>query len=286
MSASDKGPLAVIITGSTVAAFAASNLYVFGLSIALHHDLAIHFEVLDWVRITPAWALPAFLFYGSMTGLFLLWGILQERLSPPGRSGPLRRFFPSKGSIGYLLLVGEIFLALSIAWDIVQYYAERNRSFPRTTALYATVLISLVITSAVDWALKRATANQQSFLRTILGEKYIGASVVWVGVLSFAFFYGLLVAPSTIRNGPPTRVVLAEEKPSPEGAIDKPGQKQIPQSTPKEIEVEGKLIFRLSHSVLLLIKRSGSPLVVIPEEKIKRIESLNNKWRSAPKPTA
>jgi hypothetical protein len=42
--------------------------------------------------------------------------------------------------------------------------------------------------------------------------------------------------------------------------------------------VEGKLIFRLSHSVLLLTKRHASPLVLIHEDKIERIESPKNRY--------
>jgi hypothetical protein len=60
----EKGPLGFLITGTTAVAFAASNLYVAGFSLALHHGLAAHFEILDYLRITPAWALPAALCYG------------------------------------------------------------------------------------------------------------------------------------------------------------------------------------------------------------------------------
>jgi hypothetical protein len=78
----EKSPLAFLITGAAVVAFAASNLFVFGVSIALHQDLALHFEILDYVRITPDWALPASLYYGVVT-LFILiikvWTIATNR---------------------------------------------------------------------------------------------------------------------------------------------------------------------------------------------------------------
>jgi hypothetical protein len=47
---------------------------VLGLSLALHHSLASYFEVVDYLQITPAWALPALLMYTAtvVLGLFLV----------------------------------------------------------------------------------------------------------------------------------------------------------------------------------------------------------------------
>jgi hypothetical protein len=57
----EKGRLGALITGAAVFAFSASNLYVCGLSLSLHQNLAAYFEVLDYVQIMPAWGLPALL---------------------------------------------------------------------------------------------------------------------------------------------------------------------------------------------------------------------------------
>src|SRR5215470_17775687 len=54
-----KGKLGVLITGTAITAFAASSLYVLGLSISIHQSLASHFDILDYIQITPVWALPA-----------------------------------------------------------------------------------------------------------------------------------------------------------------------------------------------------------------------------------
>jgi hypothetical protein len=246
MSISEKGPLALLITGTTVVAFAASNLFVFGLSIALHHDLASHFEILDWVRITPVWALPAALYCGIVTGSGLLAVIV----------GGARRLVGWALALIPFLLLASSFLTFYTGVSLV-------------AAIIGTVLISFFspwVSILVVWAFQRATPNQQEFLRTILGptimvpKKFVYLSVVWLNVLSFAFFFGLFVAPILLRNKSPTRVILAEE-----------------------VEVKGILIFRLSHSVLLLTKRHGSPLVVIPEEKIQRIESLKNQYLPGPR---
>jgi len=66
-----KGTLSVLITGAAVTAFAASNLYILGLSLSIHQSLASYFEILDYIQITPAWALPGLLL-SSLLALCLL----------------------------------------------------------------------------------------------------------------------------------------------------------------------------------------------------------------------
>jgi len=55
----EKGILGFVITGTAVAAFVGSNLYVMGLSITFHESVATYFDVLDYIQVTPAWAVPA-----------------------------------------------------------------------------------------------------------------------------------------------------------------------------------------------------------------------------------
>jgi hypothetical protein len=276
---SEKGPLALVITGTTVVAFAASNLYVFGVSIGLHHNLASHFEILDYVRITPAWALPAGLVYLFIAAVSL-GGRVSRRWSPIHYASRTVWQAMAIKFFGGLLRFDELHPGLPNAFEILFLAVFTLLSFFNHAVAVAAMCEAVLFSRAMAYLLGLvlvALSPVPTFLRTMLGEKtYIGTSVTWMTVLSFAFFFGFLVDPILVRNRSMTRVVLAEEIPSLEGAIGLPGQETIFKLTPKEVEVEGKLIFRLSHSVLLLTKRHGSPLVVIPEEKIERIESLKN----------
>ena len=266
----EKGPLAFLITGTTAVAFAASNLYVAGFSLALRHGLAAHFELLDYLRITPAWALPAALCYGIVY-IYTI-AALNFRPSIPGFER-LRQFL---AGLGWSRVEVEITLLAGITGICIATYLLNKQlkvALP-IAAIVGTVWLSRTIPYEIGRALKMTSADTRTFTRTILGERHVETTVAWLSVLSFAFFFGLLVAPTYVRGSSTTRVVLAVEIPKMEGAVRSPGLETSLKLTPNEPEVEGILVFRLSHSVLLLTKRHGSPLVVIPEERIERIESL------------
>jgi hypothetical protein len=235
--------------------------------------LASHFEILDYVRITPAWGLPAVVVFGfigvfsSIVAFFSKPDVGETWRSP---EGPLR--------FAYFIAIIQIGLfGFLTFFSLVASRILHNRSLSGWAAIFGAVLLSESIAFVIGLALVKASYDRPLF-QDILGYRYAVVGAGWLNLLLIAFFFGLLVASTNLRHRSMTRVVLAEEIPDLEGAIGPSGHQANFTLTPKEKEVEGKLIFRLSHSVLLLTNRHGSPLVVIPEEKIERIESMKNHY--------
>jgi hypothetical protein len=95
--------------------------------------------------------------------------------------------------------------------------------------------------------------------------------VQWTSAaLSFAFFYGLLVAPVLIHQGAVVRVRFSHEGVpfTQRGAL--PG----PEAPHKEdAEIEAQIIVRLSHNLLLLTNDKQAPMLIYPNDAIAKIES-------------
>ena len=106
------------------------------------------------------------------------------------------------------------------------------------------------------------------------------------GGLAFTFLYGLANGPTLVRAAPVTTVWLTEELPKVEGRINVPGTETNVTFEREKDEVKGRIVFKLSHSLLLLTAQKS--LVVIPDEKIKRIETPRSRfsdfWISKPTP--
>jgi hypothetical protein len=155
-------------------------------------------------------------------------------------------------------------------------------------ALLAPFLFSRVIALFVGLALVLSNQNQPSegSIFSVLGGKYLAISVFSTSLLSFAFFYGLIIVPPGIRSTPVTRVLLAVEIPNLEGSVGLSSSEPSFWVKQKEVAVQGRLMFHLSHSLLLLVERHGTPLVVIPEEKVERIESPKFHFKPTPSPVA
>jgi hypothetical protein len=325
---SEKGPLGILITGTAIAAFAASNLYVFGLSLALNQSLAIHFEVLDYLQITPAWAFPAFILYGSIdlaaifTVFFYYWlsdegKSLFEKKPLSGQHAEQRAFpipflewllaiviWPLKACAWVFVKFCQAFtwpLRKLSAWmkgaDIcfasllllayfqycshsvkfLQHYShsgdfikEEKDTFRRVVPVLATVTFARIVSLAVALGLRRLKQkNYRSLIDFgVLEARYPNVFATAAGVLSFAFFFGLLVAPRLIAEGVISKVSLVEEGPHVEGHVNVPGT-EITFERDKN-EVDGRIVFRLSHSLLLMTQ--SQRLLVIPEEKIEKTE--------------
>jgi hypothetical protein len=305
----DKNPLGLVITSTAIAAFTASNLYVFGLSLGLKETLATHFEVLDYIQITPAWALPAFILYVVFDFCAVIFAVMYVWISDFGRAIFKKKASPiqpgEKRSIVSLLravqpivlwpfkafIYAYATILIPFAWPFRKLAAWKkgadvcfalallsisgvaSNDHSGLPQIFAVVAIARVVSLAVSWGLPRLTeeVNPLPFDFTVLKPREVRICATAAGVLAFAFCYGLFVAPDFIMEAPSSKVFLSKDGPEIHGHVSVPG-------TPTEVtfgggedEVEGQIVVRLSHSLLLIAGVRG--LVVVPQEKIERTET-------------
>lgn len=310
-------PLGLVITATAIAAFTASNLYVFGLSLTLDQALETHFEVLDYVQITPSWALPAFLLYALFDITAALLSALDTKMTATadaviakttaGRprdpaAGLLTRIISPIlwGFMILLRLLARIFLF--VRWP-VQKLSERIKGAEvclfllllfvigaiqsgirkEPISIFSSIVFTVAIAKIVSLAVSRvlpqikAESNPFAIDFSALEARYLRLCATATGVLSFVFFYGLLVAPKFILSDVNSKVSLVEEGPHVEGLEghinSQPGSTTDVTFVRKQKDINGRVVFRLSHSLLLLTEDRGRQrLVVIPAEQIERTD--------------
>jgi hypothetical protein len=97
--------------------------------------------------------------------------------------------------------------------------------------------------------------------------------LVSLAFLIFAPLYGFLVVPAQVRSSGMTKVSLIEEGPSVGGHIELPRGEAKLTLEQKKTDIEGRVVFRLSHSLILLVGEKDPTVQVIPEERIEKIET-------------
>jgi hypothetical protein len=97
--------------------------------------------------------------------------------------------------------------------------------------------------------------------------------LVSLAFLVFAFLYGFIVVPDQIRFSGMTKVSLKEEGPSVGGHVQLPSGEVKLTLEQKKTDIQGRVIVRLSHSLLLLEGEKEPRVLVIPEERIEKIET-------------
>jgi hypothetical protein len=256
----EKGRLGALITGTGVAAFAASNLYVLGLSTALHQNLATYFEILDYVQLTPAWAVPGLLGLAGIISTFCLVNLLILSEFVPLKSRSIVSSFGLWGISFFLIFLAFLLMKLNLPTSpppaaLLPARAGAWVLLTGGVALFAGLAIDLLVTNT---RLKVPKVLQAFIPLTI-------------GTLCFAFCYGWLVAPILIQEGSIATVRVSQEGPSIEGHIDLPGKETKLSLDQKESIVTGRIVFRLPHSLILLSESDNKSLIVLPEEKIEKV---------------
>jgi hypothetical protein len=303
----EKGWLGVLITGSTVAAFLASNLYVFGLSSALNQNLANYFEILDYLQVTPAWGVP------TLLSLILIMTVpalahlavhqkaiirFFEKAKEAKAQGPseAENWLEKTGQfcmrkIGGLVYLSEqipqmqdsiaaLFFGPYLISGILFFLwigLSSNRLRITGSHIDQKIATLLVETTGVSYWIGFCFASFLNFAKGAISppkalQAFWGALPFAVGALSFAFFYGVRVAPILIHNGSVATVSVSQEGPSLHGNILLPGRETKVEVDPKESIVKGRIIFRLPHSLLLLSDHDNQTMIVLPQEKIEKIE--------------
>ncbi|MBV8275582.1 MAG: hypothetical protein JO170_10050 [Verrucomicrobia bacterium] len=265
----EKGILGFVITATAAAAFIGSNLYVTGLSITLHESIATYFDLLDYVQVTPAWGVPALLGYTVVLvilALCALIGALAQVIvikvyfkiflrNPPGDYLPSylswfwRRFPP-------------LFLFIYAVYLLLQPEARETAAGALIARSLFVLGISWIIVLAADYIIGIAIVERFSASDRV---KILCKCVAYVpGILCFAFFHGAFVAPELIRMGPETTTYLPQEK---------------------ESKLTGRVVFRLSHSLILLSQERARPLLVVSTDKIEVIETPRAHYTTSPSPS-
>lgn len=307
----DKSWLGAVITGTAVGAFVASNLYVFGISLALQQNLAQYFEIVDYVQVTPAWGLPAllslvlgmaFLFLAYLSAIYrgslsFAWFAITKSASAINilefeRDDYKRRerWEKLKGEISDYFNPVPVFrswwrvpyslVAISLALYAVAVISEHESWW--LTPGQARFLASISLLWTIVFVAERLTDIICKFVRKKwTPPKTVAPKVIeicWsttpfaMGAFCFAFFYGFLVAPILINYGAHSTISISQEGPSVEGSIDLPGKKTKLDINQKESILTGRIVFRLSHSLILLPDVDGN-ILVYPEEKIEMVKT-------------
>lgn len=296
----EKSPLAFLITGAAVVAFAASNLFVFGVSLALHQNLSAYFEILDYVRITPAWALSALCYYCLMvfavflTKLHVTPNRVRKPKEEPKDDRAVLHALPSFLELGFLAFITAV-IFLNYWLDKTFQWSPPFGGGPTAWLDNAILVTPFFLSRAIAWGVGVAlvdieagpekeglvSSTQKRSVRYLLGRKYLWVSVLATSLLSFAFFSGLIIDPAAVRRSPLTRVILAEEIPNLEGSIGLSTADTNFRIKQRETMVQGRVIFYLSHSLLLLGERHET-LLAIPVEKIERTETPKYHYTASP----
>jgi hypothetical protein len=303
----EKGWLGVLITGSAVAAFLASNLYVFGLSSALDQNLANHFEILDYLQVTPAWGVPTLLSLVLIMTVPALAHLAvhqkaitrflakakEANAQGPSEAGnwleKTGQFCMRKiGGLVYLseqipqmqdsiaaLFFGPYLISGILFFLWIGFSSNRLRI--TNSQIDQKIATLLVETTGVSYWIGFCFSSFLNFAKGAIlppqaFQPFWRALPFAVGALWFAFLYGGRVAPILIHNSPVVSVSVSQEGPSLHGQILLPGKETKLEVDPRESTLKGRIIFRLPHSLLLLSDRDDKTIIVLPQEKIEKIE--------------
>jgi hypothetical protein len=269
-----KGRWAAILAAAAVTAFAASNLYVFGLSLGIHQSLANYFEMTDYIQITPSWALPA-LYLALVASVLPVFDEMWRRrhpgvptegvssLSASVKTSPPVRLFSWK--------VGAIYLAIGIVmlivFKLVKALEGQNDILPN---VFIVVGISWTLASfsylIVD-AFKEFIPGQ-----VLLDEPYRTTIAAALVTLCFAFAYGVGVAPKLIRLGQEVTVNMSPIISHVEDRAKTDHDWTNASLAEKGMKVTGRIIVMLPAKVILQTTGPSRSFMVIPKEKIESIE--------------
>jgi hypothetical protein len=135
-----------------------------------------------------------------------------------------------------------------------------------------TLLLTMAIVACLVTALLLGLEKRQNskLIKFLLGEHY-RLVIAWsCGLLVFAFFYGAIDSPLLIRASPEATLTLSVES-----AVN--GSPKVPNTgteiglDQKRSEIKGRIVFRFSHSFIVLTDLTKRSLLVIPEEKVKTV---------------
>jgi hypothetical protein len=168
------------VTGITIFAFAASSFYVFGLVLAIKEPLAIYFSPIDYLRITPSWAIPT-------PGIFALTLALSPGI-----------FFHARFGVGFYVILWFLMVVLLVACLYVSLFMADTKL--RGTLYVATwsLLALPILTFGVAFV---------PITRVVKVMFVMAASSIF-----FAHYLGSHYEPYAIRERPLSRVLFESEK--------------------------------------------------------------------------
>jgi hypothetical protein len=230
-----------LITSIAGAAFLASLIYAYGLARGLGMDLLGYFDIQDFLRIAPAWALPAL-------GAFLLneWS---SYVRGTGTAAQVDKTPVAKESLWRTILQvlvnpDEGIYHLSVilfAWLFVRFFRHQD---------YWAILLwfsnGYMFWRPAIWYVRRVQKSSPR-QRFVFGFIPIRALPSLVFLLAISFGYGLYMEPLILRWAPLATVELKQNN-----SI-----------------VEGKVIVQLSRYVVL--RRSDKSVVAIESSNILKI---------------
>jgi hypothetical protein len=283
-----------IITLVTILAFAESAVYTIGLSSGLGVDLTPYMQPLDYVKITPAWAVPMCLVlsvFVVFTHLDLLYSaethFLDVTLKPVldrvirknlfheshGWRERIRRFLSLLSrSLGYVAWIASFLLLMLAIKKANRFAGHVVHQLPESKQIaHGQTIVLLALLAACGPAALFArglTWYARNFRFPVLLGFRRGVSLVALAIFTIAAYnYGYYYRPVAIRLEAITRIVLKTEK----------ADEHNP-PLPTATIVEGKLLCQLADRLLLLSDQLITPtqkrprLIVIPLSEVRSIQ--------------
>jgi hypothetical protein len=276
------------IAAISIFAFITSRLYVLGLGLALSQQLAIYFTPADYLQITPVWAIPCLviillyiILHGILTVLVHRAHLGSEATVENGVPGSIREGdggfwarFPDRHTFAsipltYVILLIAVYPLGLCAPQIAQRFkgvTPQLSTFPFEGRLPVDPLTLLVLVLAVTLFLPLLTLL--FFACMLTSQRNNPRFAIHGFVLKIPF----LAVPFCL--------VLALSW----GHFIEPHQIALRATSTVEIEkgnakdIEGRMLFDLNRAIILfqqdLTQNQDSTLIVIPHEKIQKIETL------------
>jgi hypothetical protein len=230
-----------IIAGITFFAFAASSFFVYAFADHLDIPLAIYFSPTDYLKITPAWAIPtlgsgALVLMGIGGVVVLILRAFNVAFDKMHNWRAIFDFFPN--------LVKD---SKTAVWVLIGVFLFLGLVLPNLPLFHGSLYWRVITHSPATTFLAFAAI---SFLPWNAAIKGMFVAIVWC--LAFASWTGSLLKPDELRFGPIARIYFEPEK-------------------DKVTTVIGNIFFDLER-YLLLLTPTGT-VIAIPHEQIKLIET-------------
>jgi hypothetical protein len=246
-----------VVTVITIIAFAASSIYVLGLTFTLSGPaLAIYFSPTDYLRIAPAWAIPAL---GTVLGLLGVIFVVQvlgplvlaSWFNEPATIDEITKFIQKvrEGQGGKALQDGKrgglpIFAILVVVAFVVTFRLGMDNALGVGAVVTFLLMVLLLVLAIVAYVLPIRGA----WLRIA----WLCVLFIWLTAL--AFFFGNWYAPYAIKEGPLSQILYESEK-------------------DRIAAVEGRVIFDLDRYLLMLID-DKSPVSIPHDSFLDRLTRL------------
>ena len=104
-------------------------------------------------------------------------------------------------------------------------------------------------------------------MQFLLGRHYRIVIAFAIGTLCFAFLFGAVAAPAIMFAIPAATITVKKEGVNQEGGV-----RIDPALDQEETKIKGRIVFRLSHSFIVVTDVRKRFLTVIPEEKVEKVE--------------